>query len=401
MTKQIDGTRDGKQVRTNRSICSRIADRLIRTGPDQAGESVVSHRTRLLGWTVFLLFMAMVFTIAVSWLSESDAPDRRLLYVAIPFVYALVLVIGFILLRRQRCHAAALLTVLGGAAAVWTSVLLDEQVRQGPDIVPLFYMALCILLASFLLSSWETGLLAVLQMGGLVWLLQHRNAWTELNWPSLFTFLLIVTLLSLGISKIMQADLRQIEWQNRLLLENETALKELAIRDALTGLFNRHYLEETLPREISRVARRNSTLGIIMIDIDRFKAINDQYGHAVGDEFLKAVGANLAGKVRESDIACRYGGDEYVLIMPDASLPATRERAENIRVSASAWQIRIGSITIDHPSLSCGVAAYPENGPTGAAVLKAADDALYLAKQNGRNRTETAVAVQEDSQDKG
>lgn len=392
MTEKPKDPEAGKSL----SISDRIEEAIIRAGnkmadlPEQGADLPVDRRSRLLAWTILLLLFTMILAIAVTLLFEHGAPERRLLYVTIPFIYAVLLAFGFLLNRKQIYRTAARFTVLGGTAAIWASVLLDQQIYLGPDIVPLFYIALTILLASFLLSSWETCLLAVAQMIGLVLLLHQRSAWAELNWQSLFTFMVIVTILCLGISHIMQADLRQIDGQNRQLLENEAALKDMAVRDSLTRLYNRHYLEETLPREISRVARRNSTLGIIMIDIDFFKVINDQHGHAVGDEFLKAVGSILAGKIRDSDIACRYGGDEYVLIMPDASLHATSERAESIRASAREWQIKIGDITIDNPSLSCGVATYPEHGLTGAAVLKAADDALYQAKQNGRNRTETA-----------
>ncbi len=230
-------------------------------------------------------------------------------------------------------------------------------------------------------------MIALAQIAGLVWLLERQDAWSSLNWQSLLTFMAFITLLSLGISHIIRADLHQIDQQNKKLLANETALRDLATRDSLTGLYNRHYLDDTLPREVSRIVRRNSTLGIIMIDVDFFKQINDQYGHAAGDEFLKLVGHVLAGKIRDSDIACRYGGDEYVLIMPDASLKATFERAESIRRDAESWSFKIDGKTIASPAISCGVAIFPDHGSTGDAVLQAADAALYAAKTSGRNQT--------------
>jgi len=133
-----------------------------------------------------------------------------------------------------------------------------------------------------------------------------------------------------------------------------------------------------------------------MIDIDFFKTINDTYGHGIGDEFLRQIGQILASRVRDSDIACRYGGDEFTLVMPDASLDATYERAESIRLQADEWVFEIGPVQIHSPSLSCGVAVYPIHGHTGETVLEAADHALYLAKQNGRNRTEVAEPVPTD-----
>lgn len=168
----------------------------------------------------------------------------------------------------------------------------------------------------------------------------------------------------------------------------ETELREQAIRDPLTGLFNRRYLQITLDREIARVHRASQPVGIIIMDIDRFKLINDSYGHKAGDLVLEALGELLKHNIRREDIACRYGGEEFVVVMPGASLQTAQERAEIIRARIEALRVtyenRIISIAV-----SVGVAAYPVHGATGEDVLIRADRALYHAKQAGRNRVVT------------
>jgi diguanylate cyclase (GGDEF)-like protein/PAS domain S-box-containing protein len=169
-------------------------------------------------------------------------------------------------------------------------------------------------------------------------------------------------------------------------LKLRETLRNQSIRDALTGLFNRRYMEESLEREMRRAARGRHPVGIIMLDLDHFKRFNDTYGHEAGDDLLRRVGSTLQRSIRAEDIACRYGGEEFTLIMPEASLLDASNRAEAIRESIRALNIdhrrhHIGSVTI-----SGGVATFPDHGPTGDAVLRAADAALYQAKARGRDR---------------
>ncbi len=169
------------------------------------------------------------------------------------------------------------------------------------------------------------------------------------------------------------------------------ALREQSIRDPLTGLFNRRYLDETLPREVLRAARASATLGVIMLDIDHFKQFNDTRGHDAGDAVLSTLGRFLQKHVRGDDIACRYGGEEFTLILPGASLEIARERAEQLRVGAQSLAVRVADTQLTIITLSLGVAIWPHHGETAAAVLHAADAALYRAKQAGRNRVEIAT----------
>ena len=162
-------------------------------------------------------------------------------------------------------------------------------------------------------------------------------------------------------------------------------LREQAIHDPLTGLANRRFLEESLPRELHRALRAKSTLSIAMLDIDHFKRFNDTLGHDSGDALLREVGRLLREKLRKSDIACRYGGEEFVLVLPDSSLADTFQRVETIRVLVRELQIRHGDQLLGTVTVSAGVTQARE-GLTARELLREADEALYAAKNAGRDR---------------
>ncbi len=167
-------------------------------------------------------------------------------------------------------------------------------------------------------------------------------------------------------------------------------LLQQSIRDPLTGLFNRRFMEETLAREIARAERRGLPLGVIMLDIDKFKSFNDTFGHEAGDEMLRAIGAFLPGQVRREDIVCRYGGEEFIVILPGATLEAVAERARKILEAVRSLRVKVGRDVLGPISFSMGVAAFPGHGSTGAAVVQSADMALLKAKKEGRDRVVVA-----------
>jgi diguanylate cyclase (GGDEF)-like protein/PAS domain S-box-containing protein len=173
-------------------------------------------------------------------------------------------------------------------------------------------------------------------------------------------------------------------------LKLREALREQSIRDPLTGLYNRRYMEEALNQQLSRVTRRLHPLGMIMIDIDHFKGFNDTHGHAAGDALLRELGKFLQKHIRGEDIGCRYGGEEFLLILPDASLEATQQRAELLQQEAKGLGVRVAGRSLGGITLSLGVAVYPQHGRTIENVMRAADAALYRAKQEGRDRVVVA-----------
>jgi len=162
--------------------------------------------------------------------------------------------------------------------------------------------------------------------------------------------------------------------------------RNLSIRDPLTGLFNRRYMEEVLAQEQHRTRRNDAQLAVIMLDIDHFKKFNDDFGHDGGDAILRALGEFLKKQVRGSDIACRYGGEEFLLILSPSTAEGAQQRAEKIREEVRLLSVNHANRDLGAITLSLGVAMFPEHGPESAALLKAADVALYQAKSGGRNR---------------
>ena len=194
---------------------------------------------------------------------------------------------------------------------------------------------------------------------------------------------------AVGNEKVIQCNIRDITERKQAhdaLLKSEALLREQSVRDHLTGLFNRRYMEETLERELLRAARKELTLGIIMLDIDDFKQFNDRYGHAAGDEILREMGKNLPAHIRGEDIACRYGGDEFLIVLPDASLAVTCGRADSLCDHAHDFLIQVEGHVLEKVTLSLGIAIFPDNGSSSKAILKVADEALYRAKRQGRGR---------------
>ncbi len=170
-------------------------------------------------------------------------------------------------------------------------------------------------------------------------------------------------------------------------------LQQHAIRDELTGLYNRRYLNETLPRELQYAARHRQSIGVLMLDIDHFKYINDTYGHDAGDALLRAVGAFLQNNIRSADIACRYGGEEFTLVLVGTALYDTWQRAEDIRTGVKALVVPYQCYVLDTITASVGVAVFPDHSITAEGLLKAADQALYQAKYSGRDRVIVATGV--------
>jgi diguanylate cyclase (GGDEF)-like protein len=169
-------------------------------------------------------------------------------------------------------------------------------------------------------------------------------------------------------------------------LQLQDTLRYQSLRDPLTGLFNRRYLEESLTKEIDRAKRKQQFIGIMMMDIDHFKRFNDTYGHEVGDVVLKKVGNYLLKKIRQYDLACRYGGEELVIIMPGASLENSIFRAEEIREGIKQLKLEHEGVKLAQVTVSIGVSCFPDDGTNASSLIRVADKALYRAKQQGRDR---------------
>jgi diguanylate cyclase (GGDEF)-like protein/PAS domain S-box-containing protein len=180
---------------------------------------------------------------------------------------------------------------------------------------------------------------------------------------------------------------------NLLLRES---LRYQSIRDALTGLYNRRYLEEALEREIYRAVRHQRPLAIIMLDVDHFKQFNDEFGHDAGDTLLREMGSFLKAAIRQTDIACRYGGEEFLMILPETTRLGAVQKAEKLREKFKNLNIMHQGQLLRRSTISLGVAAFPEHGSTVKILIQMADKALYQAKAAGRDRVEVAPTYREE-----
>lgn len=169
-------------------------------------------------------------------------------------------------------------------------------------------------------------------------------------------------------------------------LKLRASLQNQSICDPLTGLFNRRYMEESLEREFSRANRSKTTVALMMMDLDHFKRFNDTFGHQAGDTLLRALGDLLKKNTRGQDIACRYGGEEFALVLTDSNLAGALKRAEILRQQVKQLSVEYAGQLLGAVSISIGVALYPDHGATIAEVLRASDQALYSAKREGRDR---------------
>ena len=173
-------------------------------------------------------------------------------------------------------------------------------------------------------------------------------------------------------------------------LRMQDTLRTQSIRDPLTGLFNRRYLEVSLERELSRAERRSQPLAVLMLDLDNFKRFNDAHGHEAGDAVLAQFAEVLKRCTRAEDIACRYGGEEFTVILLEANADIARKRAEQVRGAISEMSVKHRGQQLAHITVSIGYAMFPRDGTTAEDLMRRADTALYLAKKAGRNRIATA-----------
>jgi diguanylate cyclase (GGDEF)-like protein len=165
------------------------------------------------------------------------------------------------------------------------------------------------------------------------------------------------------------------------------ALRNQSIVDPLTGLFNRRYLERILDRECRRASRSGRPISVLMLDVDHFKRFNDTWGHDGGDMVLRELASLMRHLFRGEDVACRYGGEEFVVLLTDTALEAAQARAEEFREAVHHLSVEYRRQTMGAITISIGIAAFPDQGLTPDTLIEAADRALYQAKAAGRDRT--------------
>jgi diguanylate cyclase (GGDEF)-like protein len=176
-------------------------------------------------------------------------------------------------------------------------------------------------------------------------------------------------------------------------IELREKLENMALRDGLTGLYNRRFLDEMLEHDLAKLKRDGKRAALLLLDVDHFKRFNDTHGHQAGDEALRRVGAALGASVRASDFVCRYGGEEFLVFLPECELAEATAKAETIRAAIAAIPLRFGDQPVPPITVSIGVAMFPAVAATRSLLIQQADRALYRAKGAGRNRVVVAERV--------
>jgi diguanylate cyclase (GGDEF)-like protein len=168
-------------------------------------------------------------------------------------------------------------------------------------------------------------------------------------------------------------------------------LREQSIHDPLTGLFNRRFMQESLNRELLRSKRKKTPLTVVFLDLDHFKRFNDTFGHDAGDAVLRSVAEALRTHYRADDVVCRYGGEEFAVILPESVAEEAAKRSEDLRLAVKQLRIRHEAKVLDGITLSMGIAAFPQHASSEEELLRLADIALYQSKSRGRDRITTAT----------
>ncbi len=193
----------------------------------------------------------------------------------------------------------------------------------------------------------------------------------------------------------LQNKINQANQYAKDLAEANRKLVQLALKDGLTGIYNQTYIKERLGQELARADIFEHTLGVLMMDLDDFKKFNDTYGHLQGDEFLKNIAEIVIRCMRPTDIPSRYGGEEFVLILPETGIEAVKEVAEKIICEVAKYRFKYTgdgkSEQLAGPTVSIGISYFPKDGADMEGLIKKADDALYRAKAAGKNRWEMSV----------
>ena len=375
----------GTQITSN---APRWLRRLIEPSPSII-EPERRHQVRLLMAMLLVLLLLGLVSLTLSVLGvyspRGEPKTEASMFDWITLAAVLLFSVEYGLSRTIYHPLAAGLAVGSVLIATFVSVIINLQ-----DPRPLFFLILGGLIASLFLSARMTAIIFIITFVGLLLLPIFAAGFSISGNISALFFILTVGGLVVMAAALRQRYLEQIDWQTQQLVKSESQLRELSIHDPLTGLFNRRYLEEMLALEMIRAARKRYPIGIIMADIDHFKRFNDTHGHAAGDAVLVQVANFLRTHIRSSDVACRYGGEEFILILPEASLEITQMRAGHMREDSRQIHVQYKEKTLEAVTLSLGVAVFPDHGSTNDEILGAADAAMYRAKREGRDRVVVA-----------
>ena len=264
----------------------------------------------------------------------------------------------------------------------WASILY-ESFRGSGDSMPILFVVIPIQIAALYLATksmlWISGVQIAAVIANII-LNQNKENY---NWISIVCYVFIASLLGSVTSYMIRTQYNKLLASKNELALNQEKLRDISIHDALSGVYNRRYMDEILDM-LTRTPEH--PFAVLMIDIDHFKNINDICGHSKGDFIIQNVAAILTSLTRKNDIVCRYGGDEFLLILADCTYDNALRKAEDVKQAVGGIGCTCDNPNATEVTASIGIALYPENGTSKDALLHAADIALYHAKEAGRNR---------------
>ncbi len=339
----------------------------------------VQRQTKLLHNLLQAIIIPVVLALVfVLFLNETN----KWPYTILISIIALFLVYAFQINKKGDYPQAARVTIFAALIGPWGSVIIDSSILKG-DYIPLLYIIVTIVLSSIFLTMAETMLISIAQLVLLTFVIFTSSALYAQNWPSVITFVVFIIVLSIVTNYIRSQDLDMLYHQTALLEASQKKLRQQSIQDSLTGLYNRRYLDGLLDNLLVKANFDEEMVSIIMMDIDKFKEINDTYGHAAGDEVLVQVGQALNNLIRPSDFICRYGGDELVAVFPGMPPHIVKRRAKAFCKQMESLTVMVDEHEIENISLSAGTATYPFDAQDKDYLLRTADRNLYQAKQAG------------------
>jgi diguanylate cyclase (GGDEF)-like protein len=336
--------------------------------------------TVLLKW-IEAIIAVVCFLVLIYLLFISPSPRQvNTRYAVLVVTEIILLVFAIFFYQQKKIALSSNILILAGLIGPWWSVLIDETIVNG-NLFPLVYLTIPILFSSFFSPVSVTAIIGIVQSVGLAIFIYLGNYDLSLGAASLFFFVLFIYAISMIIN-IQNRNNRQT-----ITMQVEK-LEEFAIRDPLTSLHNRRFPLEYLQDEFAKLRTLGGILAIIIFDVDDFKYFNDTYGHDCGDEILVVISKLIKENFRQSDVSCRYGGDEFFIAMSGSDLNEARKKIENLQEKIAKEEFKSLCGDPVPVTISAGLAAYPQHGDTVKAVMKAADKALYLAKEKGKNRIE-------------
>lgn len=335
-----------------------------------------------------ILLTALILLVIASWPVEYFLVENSEVFFwfsmwrVIVFPVVLTFIIGIRYFERIRFHANEIMLVGLVFCFAWIGYCVGRAGRVVPDQNPWFYLAYVIpffITPMALRIEKRVFATAIVPIAFLSGYFLARPSF--LNRPYLFSSLIIIlgtSVISLGLGHI-------IYHLNRINFFKEKKLKQLATHDQLTGLANRREIENRLKENLEQSDRYDFPVSLIMMDLDHFKEINDTHGHSAGDEVLRTTGEILHEETRDTDLAGRYGGEEFAIVSPHTHLKDATQLAERIRKSlkSKTFESEDGTFSV---TCSIGVAEYFERSESKDDFVKRADDALYRAKNSGRDQ---------------